>query len=60
MSDYLTLDDLAKRWDINYTALVMRRNRGQLPEPDKTFGRSPVWLRETIEDYERETNGSQG
>lgn len=57
MNDYLTLNDLAERWDTTNGALRTRMYRGQLPKPDRTFGKSPVWLPETIEEYERATNG---
>lgn len=60
MNDYLTLDDLAKRWGLNYSAVVMRKSRGRLPEPDKVVSRIPMWLPETIAEYEEKENGHQG
>ena len=48
----LTLQDLAERWSVSYNTLKVRRHRGQLPEPDKVIGRTPVWYEDTIEQLE--------
>lgn len=59
MPNYLTLNDLAKRWGVTTNALRVRKHRGQLPEPEKDVpGWSPVWTLETIEQYEKDSNGS--
>lgn len=55
----LSLQDLADRWGVSYDAVKMRKSRGQLPEPDLTFGKSPVWSEETIAKLEA-TNGHTG
>lgn len=58
MNDYLTLSDLAERWGVKYGAVLMQRSRGRLPEPDVVVSRVPMWSLDTIESYERESNGS--
>jgi predicted DNA-binding transcriptional regulator AlpA len=63
IEDYLTLEQVAERagWSLK-TARTMqhRANRrraageprpGDLPEPDHRFGRTPVWLDESIEQW---------
>lgn len=57
---YLTLADVARVIDVSIDSMRVyhqraSRNRragkprpGDLPEPDETFGRSPVWTDETI------------
>ena len=69
IEEYLTLEQLAARigWSIK-TARTMhyRANRrraageprlGDLPEPDHRFGRTPVWLLATIEDWQASRPG---
>lgn len=71
IEDYLTLEQVAVRlgWSLK-TARTMhyRANRrraageprpGDLPEPDHRFGRTPVWLEDTIDRFEA-TRPGQG
>lgn len=51
--NFLTLQDLADRWDVKYSTLKVRRHRGQLPEPDQVIGRTPVWTLESVEKMEK-------
>lgn len=52
--EYLTLDDLAKRWGKTRNAVALDKTRGKLPEPDQVISRVPMWTPETIEEYERD------
>lgn len=66
---YLDTVDLAERIGVNrdtirvYLARATRHRRagepqpGDLPEPDRYFGRSPAWLRSTIDRWVEERPG---
>jgi hypothetical protein len=60
-ADYWTVADIADHWGV--TAQTIRtyrsRKRGELPEPDKVFGRSPVWKPSTILNFERPGQGAR-
>jgi hypothetical protein len=60
-ADYWTVADIADHWGV--TAQTIRtyrsRGRGELPEPDKVFGRSPVWKPATILNFERPGQGAR-
>lgn len=60
-ADYWTVADIAEHWGV--TARTIRtyrsRKRGELPEPDKVFGRSPVWKPSTILNFDRPGQGAR-
>src|SRR5690606_39536537 len=49
-ADYWTLRDIADHWGVSYNTVrtYRARGRGELPEPDAVFGRSPAWRPATI------------
>ncbi len=59
--DYWTLHDVADHWDVSYNTVrtYRSRNRGELPPPDATFGRSPVWKPQTIITFQRPGQGAR-
>lgn len=60
-ADYWTIADIADHWDVSpQTVRTYRsRGRGELPEPDKVFGRSPVWRPATILNFQRPGQGAR-
>lgn len=52
MDGYLTSDDLATRLGIQRASIYRMRTRGDLPDPDDTIGRTPVWKVATIDTWE--------
>lgn len=65
----LTLPDIAARIGVGVDSIRVYHQRatknrklgkprpGDLPEPDQTFGRSPVWLESTIVKWEAKRPG---
>ncbi|MFI6662490.1 helix-turn-helix transcriptional regulator [Streptomyces sp. NPDC050523] len=49
-ADYWTIADVAGFWGVSAQTIraYRTRGRGELPEPDKVFGRSPAWKPATI------------
>jgi hypothetical protein len=60
-ADYWTVADIADHWGVTpQTVRTYRsRKRGELPEPDKVFGRSPVWKPSTIIGFVRPGQGAR-
>lgn len=60
-ADYWTVKDIAEHWGVTpQTVRTYRsRKRGELPEPDNVFGRSPVWKPATIINFERPGQGAR-
>lgn len=70
--NYLDLAAVADILGVSYDSVRTyhtraKRNRrrghtrpGDLPPPDATFGRSPVWLRDTISGWDRPGRGAGG
>jgi hypothetical protein len=60
-ADYWTITDVAEHWGVSpQTVRTYRsRKRGELPEPDQVFGRSPVWKPATIIGFERPGQGAR-
>lgn len=68
-TNLLTLADVAERVGVGYESMRTYHQRaaknrragavkqGDLPAPDKTFGRSPVWAASTIERWVAERPG---
>lgn len=51
MNDYLTSDQVAEAAGIKPSSVYRYRQRGDIPEPDQYVGRTPVWLRTTIDEW---------
>lgn len=51
-SEWLTNDEVSKLLGVKYSTLYTYRKRNTLPEPDTYIGRTPVWNRKTIEDWQ--------
>lgn len=46
----MTLSDVARELGVSRQAILNRKNRGTLPEPDyQTVNGSPMWKRHTLE-----------
>jgi hypothetical protein len=60
-ADYWTITDVADHWGVSpQTVRTYRsRKRGELPEPDQVFGRSPVWKPATILKFQRPGQGAR-
>jgi predicted DNA-binding transcriptional regulator AlpA len=50
-SEWITNDQLAEITGLKYSTLYTYRRRNTLPEPDTYIGRTPVWNRKTIEEW---------
>ena len=59
-ADLLDMAQVAQLLGVQIKTVRMHKHRGTMPPPDATFGRSPVWKRETIETWDatRRTNES--
>ncbi|MGW1669038.1 hypothetical protein [Streptomyces sp. NPDC002324] len=60
-ADYWSIGDVADYWGVTSQTIrtYRSRRRGELPEPDAVFGRSPVWKPKTIIDFERPGQGKR-
>jgi hypothetical protein len=60
-ADYWTIDDIAEYWGVAPQTIrtYRSRKRGELPEPDTKFGRSPVWKPATIIGFKRPGQGKR-
>jgi hypothetical protein len=60
-ADYWTVADIAEHWGVTPQTIrtYRSRKRGELPEPDKVFGRSPVWKPATILSFQRPGQGAR-
>lgn len=47
----LTYEDIAKKLEVKTASVRTYRKRGDLPQPDGHFGRTPYWDSETIDKY---------
>lgn len=59
--DYWTIDNVAAYWHVAPQTIrtYRSRRRGELPEPDRMFGRSPVWRPSTIIEFQRPGRGAR-
>ncbi len=57
MDGYLTSEDLATRLGVKRESIYRMRTRGDLPDPDDTIGRTPVWKTDTITAWEADRPG---
>ena len=60
-TDYWTTADVAEYWDVTVQTIrtYRSRKRGELPEPDRIFGRSPAWKPATIINFQRPGQGAR-
>lgn len=60
-ADYWTVADIADHWGVTLQTVrtYRSRKRGELPEPDNVFGRSPVWKPATIINFQRAGQGAR-
>lgn len=59
--DYWTTADVAEYWGVTVQTIrtYRSRKRGELPEPDRIFGRSPAWKPATIINFQRPGQGAR-
>lgn len=51
MSDWLTSTDISKLTGLKVDTIYTYRKRNTLPDPDQYIGRTPVWKKTTIEEW---------
>jgi len=51
-TEWLTNDQVSELLGLKYSTLYTYRKRNTLPEPDTYIGRTPVWKRKTIEEWQ--------
>lgn len=56
-ADWLTTSEVAAHLGVGIGTVSAYRSRGQMPKPDRTVGRTHLWRRSTIEDWDRERRG---
>lgn len=59
-SDLLDTEGVAAMLGIARDSVTRYRARGDLPEPDAVFGRSPVWRVATIREWQAQRPGRTG
>jgi hypothetical protein len=52
MNDWIDASEVANRLNLKKDTVKKYRLRGVLPEPDRFFGRTPVWDPQTIDHWE--------
>ncbi len=50
--DLLTMQEVADLTGLTLISVGRYRQRGTLPQPDETYGRTPLWRRDTITTWE--------
>lgn len=58
-TEWLTNDQVSELLGLKYSTLYTYRKRNTLPEPDTYIGRTPVWNRKTIEEWNRNRKQSE-
>lgn len=60
-ADYWTVSDIAEYWGVSPQTIrsYRSRGRGELPDADRVFGRSPVWKPATIIGFVRPGQGAR-
>ena len=51
MTDYVTLQEVAEMTGLRVGSLKVYGTRGTMPKPVRKFGTTPVWERDTIEEW---------
>ncbi|MDT0377264.1 MarR family transcriptional regulator [Streptomyces sp. DSM 42041] len=58
-TDYWMTADIAEHLGVKVETVRVYRTRGDLPEPDRMFGRTPAWRPETILNWQRPGRGAR-
>lgn len=45
---FLTVSDIAKLTGLRRSTITSYKARGLMPQPDKQYGRTPLWSEQTI------------
>jgi excisionase family DNA binding protein len=51
MNELLTYSEIAELTGLKYDTIYRYRKQNTLPAPDLTIGRTPVWKRQTINEW---------
>ena len=57
--EWLTNDQVSELLGLKYSTLYTYRRRNTLPEPDTYIGRTPVWKKKTIEEWNQNRKESE-
>ena len=60
-AEYWTIAEIAEYWGVKVATVrsYRSRKRGELPEPDHIYGRTPLWRPATITSFERPGQGAR-
>lgn len=60
-AEYWTITEIAEHWGVKESTVYSYRSRkrGELPEPDHKYGRTPLWRPATIIGFERPGQGAR-
>ncbi|MGW3196313.1 helix-turn-helix transcriptional regulator [Streptomyces sp. NPDC001118] len=60
-AEYWTITEIAEHWGVKVATIraYRSRKRGELPEPDHIYGRTPLWRPATIISFERPGQGAR-
>jgi hypothetical protein len=59
-ADWWVPDDVAAYLGVSASTVASYKSRGQMPEPERHFGRTPVWRPQTIIDWHDNRPGHGG
>ncbi len=59
-ADWWVPDDVAAYLDVSTKTVASYKARGQMPEPDRLFGRTPAWRPAAIIEWNRHRPGHGG
>ena len=59
-ADWWVPDDVAAYLGVSASTVASYKSRGQMPEPERHFGRTPVWRPRTIIDWHDNRPGHGG
>lgn len=51
VQELLTVQEVADLLGVECSTVRAYAARGQMPDPDRRYGRTPLWARETITDW---------
>ena len=58
-NEWLTNDQVSELLGLKYSTLYTYRRRNTLPPPDTYIGRTPVWKKKTIEEWNQNRKESE-
>lgn len=60
-AEYWTIAEIAEHWSVKVATVraYRSRKRGELPDPDHVYGRTPLWRPATIISFERPGQGAR-